>query len=344
MRKIEIPAKSALVITDRLTRKYITGVDIAEGLLIVSDGLTTLTDARYFSAAKITLNNAGVDAVLYEGLITLKEFLSSKKIKTIFVDYSSTTVKQYNEYLSLKLAVKDCSALVSKSISVKTESELQKIKNACQIAQKAYHTAIKQVKVGMTELELKDKIEKFFVDYGADGVAFETIVAFGTNGAVPHHQTGGTQLKVNMPILVDMGCTVDGFCSDLTRTAFFGIPDEKFIKCYTAVLNANLVAEQNIKIGMTAKQADALARNYLKKCNLDKYFTHSLGHGLGLNVHEYPTLSKSFTHKLESGMVFTVEPGVYIDGEFGIRIEDSVLLTEQGIERLFDDDKQLMIL
>ena len=344
MRKIKIPPKSAMLLTDRITRKYLTGVDIAEGVLVVSDDMTTLTDARYYSAAKITLNNAGIGAVLYKGFESLKSFLETKNTKTLLIDYATTTVKEYNDYLSLGLKVKDCSKLLNKVIAIKTESELDKIKKACQIAQKAYYTAIKQVQEGMTELELKEIIENLYFELGADGIAFETIVAFGANGAVPHHETGQTQLTKNTPILIDMGCTVGGFCSDLTRMAFFGVPSEKFINFYNAVLNANILAEQNITAGMSSKKADEIARNYLKGQKLDKYFTHSLGHGLGLNVHEYPTLSKKRNHKLEKGMVFTVEPGVYMDGEFGIRIEDSVLLTDSGVERLFDDDKELLIL
>lgn len=344
MRKIDIPVKSAMVITDRITRKYLTKVDIAEGVLVVCDGMTTLTDARYFSAAKNTLENVGVNAVLYKGFETLKSFLKSLNINTLLVDYTTTTVKEYNEYFSLGYKVKDCSKILNESIAIKTPVELEKIKKACEITQKAYHTAIKQVKLGMTEIELKEIIENLYFELGADGVAFDTMVAFGANGAVPHHETGQTKLSNDTPILIDMGCTVDGFCSDLTRTAFFGTPSERFLTCYNAVLNANLLAEQKISVGMSARQADAIARNHLKEYKLDKYFTHSLGHGLGLNIHEYPTLSKKRGYKLKKDTVFTVEPGVYLDGEFGIRIEDSVLLTETGVERLFDDDKKLIIL
>ena len=344
MRNLLCASKSAYLITDRLTRKYLTGVDIAEGVLVVCDKMTTLTDARYFSAAKITLEDAGINAVLYEGESSLKNFLATLKIKTLYVDYDKTTVSEYNEYLTFGYKIKDCSKILKQSLSVKTEYEFDKIQKACKIAQKAYYAALKSVKEGISELELKEKIESLYFEFGADGVAFDTIVAFGKNGAVPHHQTGQTRLTKNTPILIDMGCTVGGFCSDLTRTAYFGKPTEKFIKCYRAVKEANQIAENCIKVGDTARQADGYARQHLKTYGLDKYFTHSLGHGLGLFVHEYPTLSKRRNYKLKSGMVFTVEPGVYFDGEFGIRIEDTVLLTETGVERLYDDDKELLIL
>ena len=141
-----------------------------------------------------------------------------------------------------------------------------------------------------------------------------------------------------------MGCTVNGYSSDITITAYFGKPSEKFIEYYQAVLDANVLAEQNISAKMTARQADAIARDFLKAKGLDEYFTHSLGHGIGLDVHEYPTLSPKKDDELEDGMVFSVEPGVYLDGEFGIRIEDTVLLQGGRVERLFTDDKNLKIL
>lgn len=344
MRNLSISKNSALLITDRQTRKYLTGVDIAEGFLVVSDDLTTLTDARYFSAAKITLSVAGVKAQLYTGEESLKRFLQSKKIKTLCVDFNKTTVNEYKRYSALGCKIKDCSKMLERSLSIKTQSELEKIKRACEIAQKTYYAAIKEVKVGITELWLKERIEKLYFEYGADGVAFETIVAFGENGAVPHHQTGETVLTKDVPILIDMGCTVGGFCSDLTRTAFFGRPSEKFFKCYEAVKQANLIAMRNITDKTTARQADGFAREYLKEKGLEKFFTHSLGHGLGLRVHEYPTLSKRKNYSLKNDMVFTIEPGVYIDGEFGIRIEDTVALINGKVERFYTDDKELLII
>ena len=344
MRNLSIGKNSALLITDRQTRKYLTGVDIAEGFLVVEKAMTTLTDARYFSAAKITLNSVGVNAVLYQGENSLKKFLSTLKIKTLLVDFNKTTVAEYKTYSAFGYEIKDCAAMLERSLSIKTNDELDKIKRACAIAEKAYHKAIKTVTVGISELELKERIENLYFELGADGVAFETIVAFGANGAVPHHETGETKLTVNTPILIDMGCTVGGFCSDLTRTAFFGRPTEKFVNCYNAVKVANQLAIENIYSNMRAKDADAIARNYLKEKGLDKYFTHSLGHGLGLRVHEYPTLSKKRNYKLADKMVFTIEPGVYFDGEFGIRIEDTVVLDSGKVERLYTDDKELLIL
>lgn len=345
MINVPIDCKSAMLITDRKTRKYFTGVDVAEGYVVItSSTISCYTDARYFSAAKVKLQSVNVAAVLFEGLDKLSQDLKADKIKKLYVDFTKETVSDYNSYKELGFKVVDCSGMIKSLRAVKTQAQIEYVKKACEIAERAYHTAIKEIKKGITETALKDRLESLMFSFGADGLSFETIVAFGENSAVPHHETGETKLEDNSVILVDMGCTVNGYCSDLTRTAFFGTPSEKFKNYYQAVLDANVRAEQNISSGISGKTADALARDYLKKNGLDKYFTHSLGHGIGLDVHEYPTLSPKREDELKDGMVFSVEPGVYLDGEFGIRIEDTVMLENGKVKRLFTDDKNLIIL
>jgi len=345
MRSIELKSGSALIITDYIDRKYFSGVDIAEGVLVLyQSGGAYFTDLRYFSAAKPLIENNGMTAIKYFGIDSLGGFIKEKGFSSLGVDYSNATVKEYNEYKTLGIEIFDCSNLIDVKKAVKDEIELSLIVKACAIVQKAYHTAIKEVKEGVTELELKDRIESLIVEFGAIGPSFETIVAFGANGAVPHHVTGKTKLQKNMPILIDVGANVDGYFSDLTRTCYFGVPSKKFIDCYNAVLLANVKAEEEIRAGMTTDKADAVAREYLKGKNLDGYFTHSLGHGVGTRIHEYPTLSPKKSTALEEGTVFTVEPGVYFDGEFGIRIEDTVVIDGGKVKRLFTDSKELMIL
>lgn len=343
--KLLCETKTAYLITDPLNRKYLTGVDIAEGFLFVqNDNKVCFTDARYFYQAKQMLSLVNVEARLYAGQESLSEFVKEQNIETLFVDYSRTTVKEFEEYKKFVACIKDCSTELEKVRAIKSEEEISLIKKACEIAQNAYHQEIVKVKEGITELDLKKAIEKAMIKMGASAPAFDIIVAFGENGAVPHHQTGNTKLKKNMPILIDMGANYNGYLSDLTRTAFFGSPCEKFLRCYKAVLDANLLAEEKIRAGMTTFTADSIARNHLKEQDLDKYFTHSLGHGVGLEIHEYPALSPRKQDIIENGMVVTIEPGVYLDGEFGIRIEDTVLIKDGKVERLFTDSKQLKIL
>lgn len=345
MRNVDLDFQNALIITDYIDRKYFSGIDVAEGVLVLyRGGGAYFTDLRYFSAAKPIIEKNGMTAIKYLGLESLYAFVNEKGFTSLGVDYSTTTVKEYNEYKTFGLEIFDCSDIIDKKKAVKDADELSLIVKACKIAEKAYHTAIKEVKVGITETQLKDRIESLMTEFGAKGPSFETIVAFGANGAVPHHVTGDTKLKENTSILVDMGADVDGYFSDLTRTCYFGNPDKKFLDCYDAVLKANLKAEEEITAGMTTDKADAVAREYLKTKGLDGYFTHSLGHGVGTRIHEYPTLSPRKSTVLEEGTVFTVEPGVYFDGEFGIRIEDTVVIKGGKVERLFSDSKDLMIL
>ena len=344
MKKLFGSAQKAYLLKDRILRRYFTGVDVAEGYLLITKEQTYFTDARYFLPAKEKFNSLGIDCVLYLGLESIKERLTELGVKELKLDYRTTTMKEYGDYKEFGLIISDCSDEIEISRSVKNQSEIDAIKRACEIIQRAYHSTIKRVKKGMTELEVKEILESYALEYGAEGMAFDTIVAFGENSAVPHHETGNTVLSDNQAVLIDTGCTINGYCSDLTRTAFYGEPSEKFLNCYQAVKMANQLALDKISVGITCVDADAIARNYLKEKDLDKFFTHSLGHGVGLEIHEYPTVSPRSKAKLVENTVFTVEPGVYLDHEFGIRIEDTVVINGGKAERLFTDDKELIIL
>lgn len=344
MIKLPVKNKKAYYITDRLIRKFITGIDIAEGVLLITDTMEYYTDARYFSGVSSLIESKGITAKLYQGQQSLKEFIDLKGLNALMVDYNTTTVKEFNELKKLGVKIQDCSATLQRARAKKSGEELKSIKKACKIVEQAVWFAIQNLTLGMTEIELKDILEEKMISLGGQGVSFETIVAFGENSAVPHHQTGNTKLKENSVILIDAGCKVNGYCSDITRTFFYGKPNQNFIDCYNAVLKANLIAIENIRAGTVTKDADAFARDVLKEKGLDKYFTHSLGHGVGLEIHEYPSLSSKTEQKLINGMVFTIEPGVYIDGEFGIRIEDTVMLSKGKVKRLYTDDKQLKLI
>jgi Xaa-Pro aminopeptidase len=181
---------------------------------------------------------------------------------------------------------------------------------------------------------------------GASGTSFDTIVAFGENSSVPHHETGERRLKFGDIVLIDFGCKYNGYCSDCTRTFLFGDDGkhEEFKKAYAHVLKAHMLVKEKLTPEMGCRQADGIAREYLKEQGLDKYFTHSLGHGIGINIHEYPTVSPKSDSILKNGMVFSDEPGVYLEGKFGIRIEDTITLKGGKVISLTDTDKNLIIL
>lgn len=345
MNKLSLDEKSVYLFTDRLTRKYLSGVDVAEGFLIVHNGgAICLTDARYYYAAKQDFAAVGIETVKYGGIETLSQTIKSLNKENLLIDFTKETVKDYQDYIEFGLNVLDCSIELSKIRAVKTQSEIEKIKKACTIAEKAFYQGIKNLKVGVSENQIKVEIENAIKEFGGDGASFDIIVAFGKNAAVPHHVTGETVLENDQCVLVDMGAIVDGYMSDLTRTVFFGKPDQKFIDCYEAVKRANELAQAQITSGMTTNQADAVSRSFLQSKGLAEYFTHSLGHGVGLEIHEFPTLSPKRADELKENFVFTIEPGVYFDGQFGIRIEDTVVIKNGKIERLFADSKELLIL
>ena len=335
---------SAFLIEDYTDRKYFSGVDLAEGFVFLYKTPVYFTDARYFYAAKNKIAAADFLLVLYTGLESIKSIADSFGITRLGVDYNKTSVAFYNRLKDLGFELFDCSESVAESRSVKTETEIGYIKKACEIAQTAFYNALKTVKVGMTETELKNVIEKACFSLGAEKMSFDTIVAFGENSAVPHHETDQTVLQPDSPVLVDMGCVYKGYCSDLTRTVFFGKPPKKFIMAYQAVLRANEETEAEFKAGDKISLLHNNAVRILQEYGFDKYFTHSLGHGVGLEIHESPAVNGKNDSVLKAGTVFTVEPGVYFDGEFGIRIEDTVIATEKGIKRFFTDGKELVII
>ena len=337
-------AKSCTLITDRKTRRYFSGIDVDEGVILLSDKKYYLADARNFYAVKNLLISTDIIPVKYDGIESIERILKSDKIKTLYIDYDNTTIRELETYKSFKIKIKDCSNWLKNLKSIKTETEVQKIKRACEIVQDAFYETVKEIKKGVTEKYLAEYIKNSMLKMGAEDISFDTIVAFQENSAVPHHQTGDTELKENQVVLIDVGCKVDGYCSDLTRTVFFGSPSDEFIKNYNAVLDANLTAIDKITCGTLTCEADKFSRDKLKELGLDEYFTHSLGHGLGLNIHEFPSLSKKTQDALKNAMTFTIEPGVYFDGKYGIRIEDTVILQDGKVHRLFTDEKKLIII
>lgn len=344
MKILPVKKGEAFLLEDRLNRRYVAETDVAEGFLIYGENPVYFTDMRYYPAAESKIIKAGCKAAVLRGEEDIKNALRLRGVKTLRVDFSRTTVSRYNEYLKWADEIKDCSALLSGMREIKTEKEREDIAAACKIAEIAVNKTFGFIKRGVTEREVKDFLEREMLNSGAEDVAFDTIVAFGENSAVPHHETGERKLKLNDAVLIDTGCKVNGYCSDITRTAFFGEPNAEFLNAYDAVLQANLLAEAEIFAGISGAQADAIARNALDKRGYGENFTHSLGHGVGLEIHETPYLSPKKDGVLKENSVFTVEPGVYFSGKFGIRIEDTCVMRGGKAERLFSDSKKPLII
>ncbi|MDE7082305.1 MAG: aminopeptidase P family protein [Clostridia bacterium] len=324
-------------------RRYLTGISTSFGYVLSDkNGNTFYTDTRYLEAASAALKGTDITVKKFEA--PLENLL--KGYKEVAVPLSRTAYPEYKRLEALGLKIVDSEKAFTDAMSIKQPYELDLIKKACDITDKAFVDLLGKIKEGMSENKVAAELEYLMRRYGASGTSFDTIVAFGKNSSVPHHETGNSKLEFGDIILIDFGCKAGGYCSDCTRTFLFGNDGKhgEFIKAYEHVLKAHMLVKEQVTDGITGREADAIARDYLKKYGLDKFFTHSLGHGIGINVHEHPMLSPKSESVLKSGMVFSDEPGVYFEGDFGIRIEDTVTLIDGKVISLTNSDKNLTII
>jgi Xaa-Pro aminopeptidase len=225
---------------------------------------------------------------------------------------------------------------------IKDADELKLIREAVKLGAKVYQQATKFIQPGAREVEVAGKLEYAARQAGADGMSFETIVAAGKRGALPHGRASGQPIPKRGFVVVDSGVILRGYCSDMTRTVHVGPISRVERAWYKAVLEAQLVGIGTVRPGVTAAEVDNATRSVLRKAKLDRYFTHSTGHGVGLEIHEPPRLGKKQPERLAPGMIITIEPGIYIPGKAGIRIEDMVVVTEGGCEVLTPATKELV--
>lgn len=334
----------ALFLETDFLRRYVTGFYSTDGYVII-DGASCkfVADLRYFEAAEKALRGSGIEVIegSYPKALELLEGYRTLGVPYPFTDYSrADALKKAGHELT------DSMPAFRRAMLYKSEAELAHIQKACEIAEDGFLLLLPELKEGMTESEVAALLEYNMRRLGASGTSFETIVAFGANGSVPHHETGRTALRYGDPVLIDFGCKVEGYCSDITRTFLFGDDKrhEEFKRAFAEVYKAHELVKEKTVAGMTGREADAIARNSLKEAGLDKYFTHSLGHGIGLQIHEYPVLSPRGEERLENGMVFSDEPGVYLAGQFGIRIEDSVRMENGRVKSFMSKTERNLVI
>ncbi len=226
---------------------------------------------------------------------------------------------------------------------VKSPEEMELLRKAARIADEAFTALLPFIRPGVREGEVARKLEDLLVEKGADGLSFTTIVASGPNGSNPHYMGSGRVLSEGDPVVIDFGCTYRGYCSDTTRTVFVGRASEEDRAIYRVVLEANLAGEAAVRAGATAQDVDRATRSVIEKAGYGEYFINRTGHGIGVAVHEAPYIMEGNLQELGKGMAFSVEPGIYIPGRLGIRIEDIVLVTDKGGEPLSAFPKDLAI-
>lgn len=315
------------------------------GLLILRHDFYFFTDSRYFSEYEKIFNDKIIliKRSIFEGLQKVYEKL---KFDKILINAKKIT---YENYMEIKKRLPDLeinvdNASVDSLRSIKTKQEVMSIKKAIKIAEDAFIYILTFLKEGVSEKDVVVELEHTLRLKGADNPAFPSIVLFGERGACPHGKPSNeVKLKNGDVVLIDMGANVDNYNSDMTRTFCFGkIPDD-FKKVYNIVLDAQKKAFDVIYNGISAVKVDEAARNYIAENSYGECFGHGLGHGIGVEVHEAPRLSPFSKDNLETGMVFSNEPGVYIPGKFGIRIEDLIVLRNKGPEWLTGLAKQKVI-
>ena len=299
-----------------------------------------ITDGRYSEAVRKQVPHLE----LFErgGGKSTEELFKKHKIKTLGIEEDNLTIR---EHKNLKKNFKNLKHF-NLSRSIKTEDEINKIEKACELGDLAFKYILGKIKKGISEKELAFEIEWFIKKNGGE-LSFPTIVAFGKNSSIPHHQTGNDVLgpelnsgRQGQIILVDMGVKLNNYCSDMTRTVFFGKPSEKQRQMYATVLTAQKKAAEFVRVGVKASDVDKTARKYI----ISKGFPsipHSLGHGVGLEVHESPRLSSRGKDILKEGMVFSIEPGIYLGEAGGVRIEDLYVLEKNGLRQLTNSPKKL---
>ena len=319
-------------------RRYLSGFSGSAGYLFITKANAILvTDSRYTEQA--TNQSPYFDVRQARGgWGWLIDELKSSGVKKVGFESQDMTVSSYNNLID---AIKGDSALGDVSMVpapglaenqriIKDEEELKMLQLAIDAADKSMDLVCPAITPGMTEKEVAWRMEMAMRDFGADAISFDTIVAAGPNGAMAHHQPTDYVIKQGDPIVIDMGAKVGGYCSDLSRSIAVGEPDETFNKVYDTVLGAQLTAINTVKVGMTGEETDNLSRNVIADAGYGDNFGHSLGHGVGLEIHENPRVGPRSPDVLELDTVFTVEPGIYLSGWGGIRIEDIVILRADG--------------
>jgi Xaa-Pro aminopeptidase len=338
LRELRQRGVDCLLVTSPANWYYLTGFTGDAGVLIVATGATTLiTDGRFTSQARE--ESPYIRLELQKGSLyaSVGEWLKKRGLRHIGYDpeqWTMTHWKTLRKACGAKCRLVEASGIVESLRRKKDPQELAVMRKAAILAGDVLEGVLKLLKPGVRESEISAEIEYQMKKRGASGPSFESIVAFGKRAALPHARPTANRLRKNELVVLDLGAILARYCSDITRTVHVGRASRRTRAWYRAVQEANQAAIAVVKEGVTCGEVDAAAREVLKKNGLDKYFVHSTGHGLGLEVHESPRIARGQSIRLEAGNVITIEPGVYIEGVGGIRIEDDVVVGVHGREVL----------
>ena len=348
--QLRLGNNTAAVVADPSNMFYLTGGYTGEGMVFLSRNRRVIvTDFRYTEQAEN-------QAPGFEVQMTEKDRSAFQVIAELAQSEGITCIRTETNYLSvdrfekLRAALGEEISCVSLEEApqilrqVKTPTEILAIRKACNITAEAFRAILPKIREGMTEKELQIELDFTMLKLGADTTAFDTIIAAGEHGSLPHAIPGNRAIRQGDMITMDFGAKVGNYCADMTRTVALGKPSEEMRRIYDTVLRAQMMCEDALSAGRNCYEIDKLARDYIDARGYAGRFGHGLGHSVGIDIHEEPRLSPSCQEILKAGVVITVEPGVYVPGVGGVRIEDTCLVKENGCEALTDAEKQLIIL
>lgn len=344
--KMKSEGIASFLVTSPFNLRYLTGFTGTTGLaLITLDKAYFITDFRYTEQAATQC--VGYEIIKNVGPIfeVVADLVETTNIENLAFEEAQVSFKQYVDLETLlEVDLVPVSGMIEELREVKDETEIAIVEKACEIADAAFSHILTYIKPGMTEIQVANELDFHMRSLGATGVSFETIVASGLRSAMPHGVASDKIVEEGDFVTLDFGCYYEGYVSDMTRTIAVGEPSEKLKEIYEVVKEAQQRVLDAAKPGISGVELDAVARDYITEKGYGEAFGHSTGHGIGLDVHEAPNVSKLAEKAFVPGNIITNEPGIYLPGIGGVRIEDDMLVTEDGIKRLTHSDKELIIL
>ena len=338
----------ALLLTSRYSRHYGAEFDIAEGVAIVTmAGCRYFTDSRYIESAQNGITGFEVLEINRENtyIKRINDAIADFGVSKLGFEENYLTVAEYNYYCDkIHGELIPYTGKINGFRGVKEEWELALMRKAQEITDKAFSDVLPRIKAGMTELELQAELIYCLYKNGGHGLSFDPIVVSGPNTSLPHGVAGDRVIREGDFITMDFGVLYNGYCSDMTRTVALGYATDEMKKVYDTVLRAQLAGIEAMAEGVPGSQVDKAARDIIEAAGYGPYFGHGLGHSLGLNIHESPRAAKTYHRELVQGNIITIEPGIYLPGKFGVRIEDMVYLAADGKRNLTLAPKELRIL
>ncbi len=341
-----LAAFDALLISHLPNIRYLCGFTGSAGVLLAEEaGSTFFTDVRYDTQAHAEVKGAKVIIARKSMLEALGDFLSGRRRAkgwTLGLEAEHVTVAEKKRLTKLRppgMTLRDAPSIVEQARMVKDEDEIQRIREAVALGAKIFDRGLEILRPGIKEVEVAAEMERAARRGGAEEMSFPTIIASGARSALPHGRASAQVIAAGAFVVCDFGVILSGYCSDQTRTVWVGKVSDEARRAYDAVLRAQQAAISAVRPGITVGEVDAAARKILIAAGLGKHFTHSTGHGVGLEIHESPRVAAGQREVLQPGMVITIEPGVYFPGKWGVRIEDMVVVTRGGCEVLTPTSK-----